>query len=93
MIPELPAAAVHAAIAAEDWQRASALLQAHTEAVVAATSADDFDAEPRAPWLALLAAQHALADELLAARDAAARALEKLGHDQRGARAWQKALA
>jgi hypothetical protein len=93
VIPQLPAAEVRAAIADEDWDLASSLVQAYGEAVVAAASAVDFDREPRGPWLDLLAAQRILADEILSARDAAAHALEKLGRDQRGARAWHRALA
>lgn len=93
MIPLLPADEVRAAISAEDWELASGLLQAHDGRVVAALSGVDFTTEPRAPWVDLLAAQRALAAELLAARDEVARALGKLGQDQRGARAWQRALA
>lgn len=93
MIPELPAAEVRAAIADEDWELASALVQAYGEAVVAAAGQVDFDRQPRGPWLDLLAAQRVLVDEIVAARDATARALEKLGRDQRGARAWHRALA
>jgi hypothetical protein len=93
MIPALPADGVRAAIAAEDWDLASELLQAHEGAVVAALAGIDLDTAPRAPWLELLAAQRALAAELVAAREDVAHALARLGQDQRAARAWMRALA
>jgi hypothetical protein len=93
MIPALPADAVRAAIEADDWQRATDLLQAHDAAVVQTLAGVDFATAPRAPWLDLLAAQHALAGEVRAARDEAGRQLARLGQDRRGARAWQQALA
>ena len=93
MIPTLPAAEVRAAIAAEDWDRATALLQAHGEAVAEALRRTDLSRTPHAPSLALLDAQRALTAELQAARDEVGRALGKLSRDQRGARAWQQALA
>ena len=93
MIPVLPAAEVRAAIAGEDWDRASALLDAHGQAVAQALTKVDFSKTPHAPWLELLDAQHALTEEIRAARDDVARALDKLNSDQRGARAWQQALA
>lgn len=93
MIPVLPAVEVRAAIADEDWDRATALLQAHGEAVAAALADVDFARTPHAPWLELLDAQRALTEEIRAARDDVARALDKLNSDQRGARAWQQALA
>ncbi|MDH5831388.1 hypothetical protein QFW80_12780 [Luteimonas sp. M1R5S18] len=93
MIPVLPVDEVRAAIAADAFDRATALLQAHDQAVVAAVSAVDFSTQPQAPWRALLQAQQALAAEIQSARDAVGRALDKLGHDQRGARAWLRELA
>ncbi|TYT26304.1 hypothetical protein FZO89_08535 [Luteimonas viscosa] len=93
MIPVLPVDEVRAAIAGDAWERATALLQAHDRAVVAAVSAVDFSTQPQAPWRALLAAQQALAAEVQAARDEVGRTLDKLGQDQRGARAWARALA
>lgn len=93
MIPVLPASEVRAAIAAEDWDRATALLHAHGQAVVEALSGVDFERTPHAPWLELLEAQRALTEEIQAARDEVGRALDKLSRDQRGARAWQQALA
>lgn len=93
MIPALPADQVRAAIAADDWELAGALLREHDAAVAAACAAPDFVHAPREALEALLDAQRALADEIRAARDETLRLLEKLGQDQRGARAWQKALA
>jgi hypothetical protein len=95
MTPALPLDAVRAAIAAEDWTAAGGLLQAHAGAVLAAFPRDAraFDDASTAPWRELLARQQALAGELRQARDEAGRALAKLGQDQRGARAWARALA
>ncbi|MDH5834956.1 hypothetical protein [Luteimonas kalidii] len=93
MIPVLPVDEVRAAIAADAWDHATALLQAHDRAVIAAVSTVDFSTQPQAPWRALLAAQQALAAEIQAARDEVGRALDRLGHDQRGARAWLRELA
>jgi hypothetical protein len=59
---------------------------------MAMLSTIDLDTAPREPWMALLNAQRALAEEIRIARDQAASALAKLGQDQRGARAWHKAL-
>ncbi len=93
MIPALPATGVRAAIDAGDWDLADTLLREHHAAVIAACAAPDFATAPRGPWLELADAQRALADEIRIARDAAGRALDKLGQDKRGARAWQQALA
>ncbi|MGY1407992.1 hypothetical protein ACW5EG_00205 [Luteimonas sp. A611] len=93
MTPVLPVVEVRAAIAAEDWTLATALLQAHGAAVAAALATVDFNKTPHAPWLELLDAQQALTDEIRQARDEVMRAIGKLGQDQRGARAWQQALA
>lgn len=93
MIPALPVAEVRAAIAAEDWDLASALLRDHGEAVVRVAASVDFSSTPHAPWLELLDAQQALTEEIRQARDEVVRAMDKLGQDQRGARAWAQALA
>lgn len=93
MIPALPAAQVRAAIAAEDWDLAGTLLDGHGAAVTAACATFGVGHVPREAWLELLDAQGALAEEIRSARDEAVRALDKLGQDQRGARAWLKALA
>lgn len=93
MIPVLPADQVRAAIAADDWALAGALLRDHDAAVAAACADPEFARIPREALQALLDAQRALANEIRAARDEAARALDKLGQDQRGARAWAQALA
>lgn len=93
MVPVLPAAHVRAAIEAEDWARATDLLAGHQRALTSALATTDLAREPVAPWRALLLEQQALQDELRNARDAAARALDKLGRDHRGARAWLRELA
>lgn len=93
MIPVLPDGRIRAAIAAEEWNLATELLEDHDRAVLQALAAIDSTTEPPGPWRELLAAQKVLVAELLAARDDVGRALEKLGQDQRGARAWLRALA
>ncbi len=93
MIPVLPGGQIRAAIAAEDWDLATELLEVHDRAVATALATVDMRNEPPGPWRELLAAQKALVEELLAARTDVAQALEKLGQDQRGARAWLRALA
>src|SRR5690606_24000890 len=93
VIPVLPVDGIRAAIAADAWDRATALLRADDRAVVAAVSAVDFSTRPQAPWRTLLDAQQALAAEVQAARDEVGRSLNKLGQDQRGARAWLRELA
>ena len=62
MIPVLPVAEVRAAIAAEDWDLASALLNDHGNAVLHALASVDFSRTPHAPWQELLDAQQALTD-------------------------------
>jgi len=93
MIPALPTAQVRAAIAADDWALAGTLLAEHDAAVAAACAGPGFEQAPREAWQDLLDAQRALAGEIRTGRDEAARALDKLGQDKRGARAWQQALA
>ena len=93
MIPVLPVSEVRAAIAAEDWDLASTLLNDHGNAVLHALASVDLGSTPHAPWQELLDAQQALTDEIRQARDEVMRAIGKLGQDQRGARAWQQALA
>jgi len=91
-IPVLPTAQVRAAIESDDWAHATELLAEHQRALVSALAKTDLARESIAPWRELLLEQHALQDEVRLARDQAAQALEKLGRDHRGARAWQQAL-
>jgi DNA polymerase III epsilon subunit-like protein len=93
MFPDLPAAHVRAAIDADDWGLANRLLGEHHRALSDALAQADLSHESIAPWRDLLLAQHALQDELRVARDRAGHALDKLNHDQRGARAWLRELA
>lgn len=93
MTPALPVDAVRAAIGGEDWTCAAELLHAHGQAVLAAFPRQAATDASAAPWRELLAQQQALAEEIRQARDAAGQALAKLGQDQRGARAWARALA
>ena len=71
----------------------SVLLERHRQSMVEALSRTNLAHEPLGPWQELLAAQRALAAEVRAARDEAAAALDKLGRDLRGARAWMRELA
>lgn len=89
----LPAARIRAAIAREDWELATRLLDAHQRELVSALAKADLASETLAPWRGLLLAQRALLGELQAARARAGRALDKLGQDQRAARAWLRELA
>ena len=93
MVPVLPTTQVRDAIAADDWTLASCLLGQHQQALAAALAKIDLATESLAPWRELLLAQRTLQDEIREARDRAAQALAKLGHDQRGARAWLRELA
>jgi hypothetical protein len=93
MIPVLPATQVRAAIDAGEWTAAGRLLDEHQRVLIEALACTDLASEPAAPWRELLLAQRALLDELQVARDQAAHALDKLGDDRRGARAWMRALA
>ncbi len=92
-VPELPADAVRAAIAAEDWDTAASLLESHHGEIVLALAKVDLKVVARQPWLDLLAAHGVLIEELRAARDAASEELARLGHGRRGANAWLRALA
>ena len=92
-VPVLPTMHVRAAIDADDWTRATELLAQHQHALASALAKTDLSREPLAPWRELLLEQQALQDEVRLARDQAAQALEKLGRDHRGARAWQRELS
>ena len=92
-VPDLPVEDVRAAIAAEDWDAAAALLDAHHGEIVFALAKVDLKVVARQPWLDLLAAHGVLIEELRVARDAASAELARLGHGRRGANAWLRALA
>ena len=93
MVPVLPTTHVRAAIEADDWAQATELLAEHQYVLVSALAKTDLARESIAPWRELLFEQRALQDELRTPRDRAAQALDKLGHDHRGARAWLRELA
>jgi hypothetical protein len=85
----LPVEAIHDAIGRSDWAAAEALLADHeTQLRAAFESAPSTAARDRSAWLDLLAAQRALIQHLSAARDEAARAMERLGHDRRAVNAY-----
>lgn len=91
MIPALPIESVREAVARDDWATAEALLAQHEAAVRAACTSESLaQARHRESWAALLAAQRGLADELRAARDEAARALDCMGQGRRGMAAYRQ---
>ena len=92
VVPLLPAADIRAAIDANDWPLATALLGEHQRALVEALAAVDLASTPREPWLNLLLAQRAMLEELRVARDSVEASLTRLNQDHRGARAWLREL-
>jgi hypothetical protein len=89
MIPALPVEAIRAAIAADDWAAAEALMAEHEAALRGACTPDSLgEAGCRDAWLQLLGAQRALMEELRTARDEAGRALDRLSRDRRGVAAY-----
>jgi hypothetical protein len=85
----LPVAAIRACIAANDYDGANALLAEH-EAQLRAVFETGTEAEKgcRQAWLELLTAQRGLIEELRNARDDAARALDRAGHERRAVNAY-----
>lgn len=85
----LPVDAIREAIRDGDWEAAHALIATH-ETQLREAFADGSAAEKncREAWMDLLAAQRGLIDELRAARDDAARALERMGRDRRAVSAY-----
>lgn len=86
-IPALPAEAIQRALDAGEWDMAADLLTQHEHAVRAALSAGD-PGDAREPWLALLAAQRTLLEQLQAARGETAQSLQRLNRERRGAQAY-----
>lgn len=93
MVPVLPSNKVRAAIEADDWSSAEALLAQHQEQLVVAVREAGSPLPADGPWLDLLREQNLLLAHLRSARDAAADALARLGADRRGAHAWLRELA
>ncbi|MBW3549864.1 MAG: hypothetical protein KY442_03285 [Proteobacteria bacterium] len=87
MIPTLPVREVRSALDAGDWDTAASLISTHETELRGAIAAEGSSARTE-PLLALLCAQRTFLEELKAARDEAARALEQLGRDHRGAQAY-----
>lgn len=93
MIPVLPVEAIRAALAASEWDTAEALMAGHEAELRAACTPESLaEARCRESWLALLAAQRDLVEELRAARDEAGRALDRLGRERRGVSAYLKGM-
>ncbi len=91
--PVLPVDEVRAAIAADDWALADALLARHHEQVAAVVRESESPLRNDALWLDLLRRQNALLGELREARDGAGAGLARLQADRRGANAWLRELA
>lgn len=93
MIPALPVAEIRQAVADGDYDAAHVLLERHEAELRAACTPESVaEARCRESWLALLAAQRDLVDELRTARDDAGRALEQLGRERRGVSAYLKGM-
>ena len=93
MIPALPVAGIRQAVASGDYDEAHALLVRHEAELRAACTPESLaEARCRESWLALLAAQRDLVEELRAARDEAGRALDRLGRERRGVSAYLKGM-
>ncbi|TZF87309.1 hypothetical protein [Cognatilysobacter lacus] len=85
----LPVAAIRACIAANDFEGASALLEAHDAWLRGAFEGGSAPEQGRREaWLELLAAQRGMIEELRVARDEAARALDRMGRDRRAMSAY-----
>lgn len=90
MTPVLPEAEIRAAVAAEDWPYALALLAEHERELLTVLAQTAGRIEAAAPWRALLGAQRTLLAELERARSAAGEQLRQLGSDRRGLRAYRR---
>ncbi|MGO4220272.1 hypothetical protein AB4Y64_00185 [Lysobacter sp. TAF61] len=93
VVPTLPVVEVRAAIAAEDWSLADALLEQYHLDLVASLRKAGSPLPADGPWLDLLRQQDELIAELRSACDATELAIARLGADRRGARAWLRELA
>ena len=63
-VPSLPVAAIHLAIAGQDWAQATTLLATHQQELADAMGQVDWSKADRGPWLDLLVAQRELMAEL-----------------------------
>lgn len=89
MTPALPIDAIREAIANDDWSTAEALLTQHERELREVCTPESLaETRCRESWLALLAAQRELMEELRGARDEAGRALDRIGRDKRGVSAY-----
>ncbi len=83
----VPVEQIRAAIAAQDWDAADALLDAH-DADVRAYFSDPTRQPSLSECARVFAVQQALMAELAAARDATSDALRRLHQDRRGVSAY-----
>lgn len=86
MIPTLPAQAIHAALARQDWDEMNRLVVEHDIAVRACEPPADDDA--RAAWERLALEHDAMMSELGEALEETAAHLREQGNQLRGARAY-----
>lgn len=91
MIPQLPVAAIRAAIDADRLDEAGELIGGHARAVQQAIADGKLDADRRSAWQTLLEQQRLLLDELQRARGEASDALQRLRGQRRGSDAYRKA--
>ena len=92
-VPVLPVDEIRRAIAAHDWEQATAQMAMHQQELAAAMRQVDWSSVDRGPWMDLLVAQRGLMSELEGERAQVAEALARLNEGHRGARAWLRELA
>ncbi len=88
-VPPLPEAQVRAALHAEQWDDAFALLAEHERALHEALDDVDLATLSAAPWRELLQQQSALLADLTVVRDETAATLARMGRERRGALAYR----
>jgi len=88
-VPALPEAQVRAAMHAQQWELAIALLADHDLALRDALGSADLSQISAEPWRELLAQQNALLADLVVMRDETAAILARMGRERRGALAYR----
>lgn len=88
-VPALPEAQVRAAMHAQQWEHAIALLAEHDRVLREALGSVDFSQRSAEPWRDLLAQQNALLGDLVVMRDETAAILARMGRERRGALAYR----
>jgi len=88
-VPTLPEAQVRAAMHAQQWEVAIALLADHDRVLREALESVDFSQASAQPWRELLAQQQALLGDLVVMRDETAAILARMGRERRGTLAYR----